>query len=307
MKEASDDERLAAAQQRIDLLTRELENLSVLLRNFDPPPSELPEVPWIDVYGEALPRNGKAGGDHVIYVDFKKRYKMDQLIAEAPEGLKEKLRATAGRAGIAVIDVEGHDYGSAFIASVFHQAFLLGVSYELRFFGEITTTLFDNVNTRFFNSSGIHKTLTMVYGEITERGTFRFLSAAHPPPLVFSNKFDRLVAIREDKLISFPQIGTMPSRGNSEKTVPLLGVKEKYTVNEISLMGQGDILVLYSDGLADHRDPQGRPYFPGRLQEVLRASKQLPAREIFARVKADMLAFRPDPEDDVTIVIIKKT
>ena len=195
-------------------------------------------MPWIDVYGEALPRNGQAGGDHIIYVDFKKRYKMDKLIREAPEELKDKLRATAARAGIAVIDVEGHDYGAAFIASVFHQAFLLGVSYELRFFGEITTTLFDNINTRFFNSSGIHKTLTMVYGEITERGTFRFLSAAHPPPLVFSNKFDRLVAISEDRLVSFPQIGTMPSRGNSEKTVPLLGVKEKYTVNEISLMGQ---------------------------------------------------------------------
>lgn len=307
MKPERNDEQLAAAQRRIALLTRELENLSALLRNFDPPPSELPEVPWIDVYGEALPRNGQAGGDHIIYVDFKKRYKMDKLIREAPDALQAKLRATAGRAGIAVIDVEGHDYGSAFIASVFHQAFLLGVSYELRFFGEITTTLFENINTRFFNSSGIHKTLTMVYGEISERGTFRFLSAAHPPPLVFSNKFDCLVAIREDKLISFPQIGTMPSRGNSEKTVPLLGVKEKYTINEISLMGRGDILVLYSDGLADHRDAQGNSYFPGRLEGALRAGKHLSARDIYRRVREDLLAFRPDPEDDVTIVIIKKT
>jgi serine phosphatase RsbU (regulator of sigma subunit) len=307
MKEKSESEQLAEARKRIASLTRELKNLGELVRNFDPPPSELPEVPWIDVYGEALPRNGKAGGDHVIYVDFKKRYKMDKLIREAPEALKGKLRATAARAGIAVIDVEGHDYGAAFIASVFHQAFLLGVSYELRFFGEITTTLFDNINTRFFNSSGIHKTLTMVYGEITEDGTFRFLSAAHPPPLVFSNQFDRLTAISEDRLVSFPQIGTMPSRGNSEKTVPLLGVKEKYTVNEINLMGRGDILVLYSDGLSDHRDARGERYFPGRFEEVLRANKQRSAREIFDCIKADMLAFRESPEDDITVVIIKKT
>jgi serine phosphatase RsbU (regulator of sigma subunit) len=307
MSDASIEVRLEAMQRHIDFLSRELEHFSSLLRDFDPPPGELPEVPWIDVYGEALPRNGKAGGDHVIYVDFKKRYKMDKLIREAPEALKEKLRATAGRAGIVVIDAEGHDYGAAFIAAVFHQAFLLGVSYELRFFGEITTALFENLNTRFFNSSGIHKTLTMVYGEITERGTFRFLSAAHPPPLVFSSKFDRLVAISEERLISFPQIGTMPSPGNYEKAVPLLGIKERYTVNEISLMGRGDILVLYSDGLSDHRDAAGARYFPERLEQVLRASKQRSAREIFAQVKADMLAFRPDPEDDVTIVIIKKT
>lgn len=307
MKEINEGELLAAARERIRFLNSELKNFSALVHNFDAPPSELPEVPWIDVYGEALPRNGKAGGDHIIYVDFKKRYKMDKLIREAPDGLKDKLRATAARAGIVVLDVEGHDYGAAFIASVFHQAFLLGVSYELRFFGEITTTLFDNINTRFYNSSGIHKTLTMVYGEITERGTFRFLSAAHPPPLVFSNQFDRLASISEDRLVSFPQIGTMPSRGNSEKTVPLLGVKEKYTVNEINLMGRGDILVLYTDGLCDHRDAQGGKYFPARLESVLRANKARPAREIFERIKADMLAFNPAPADDITIVIIKKT
>jgi len=307
MKEKTESEQLAEARKRITSLTRELKNLSELVRNFDAPPNELPEVPWIDVYGEALPQNGKAGGDHIIYVDFKKRYKMDKLIREAPDGLKDKLRATAARAGIVVIDVEGHDYGAAFIASVFHQAFLLGVSYELKFFGEITPRLFDNINTRFFNSSGINKTLTMVYGEIMENGTFRFLSAAHPPPLVFSNQFDRLTAISEDRLVSFPQIGTMPSRGNSEKSIPLLGVKEKYTVNEINLMGRGDILVLYSDGLSDHRDAGGKKYFPQRLEQVLKANKHLSARAIFDQVKSDLLAFNPKPDDDVTAVIIKKT
>ncbi|HOW43736.1 MAG TPA: PP2C family protein-serine/threonine phosphatase [Candidatus Aminicenantes bacterium] len=307
MGEAREETTLAAARKQIKFLAAELRQFNRLVRNFEPPPGELPEVPSIDIYGKALPRNGHAGGDHIIYVDFKKRYRMDKLIAEAPEALKGKLRATAERAGIAVIDVEGHDYGSAFIASVFHQAFLLGVAYELRFFGEITTTLFDNVNTRFFNSSGIAKTLTMVYGEITANGTFRFLSAAHPPPLVFSNEFDRLVAISEERLVSFPQIGTMPSRGNSEKTVPLLGVKEKYTVNEISLMGRGDILLLYSDGLSDHRGAKGQKYFPARLEEVLKANKHLAAREIFQRIQKDMIAFNPKISDDVTIVVIKKT
>jgi serine phosphatase RsbU (regulator of sigma subunit) len=307
MKEMSESEQLATAKKRIRFLEKELQRFSDLAHTFDPPPSELPEVPWIDVYGEALPRNGQTGGDHIIYVDFKKRYKMDKLIREASEKLKDKLRATAGRAGIAVIDVEGHDFSSAFIASVFHQAFLLGVSYELKFFGEITPTLFDNLNTRFFNSSGIDKTLTMVYGEISEKGTFRFLSAAHPPPMVFSNEFDRLVAISEDRLVSFPQIGTMPSRGTSEKSVPLLGVKEKYTVNEINLMGRGDILLLYTDGLVDHRDTGGHKYFPGRLEEKLKSGKHLPARQIFAQIKEDLLGFNNKPDDDITLVIIKKT
>jgi len=306
MKENPENDPFDAARRRVEFLEKELDRFSDLARTFDPPPSELPEVPWIDIYGEALPRNGRAGGDHIIYVDFKKRYKMEKLIRNAPENLKKKLRATAARAGIVVLDVEGHDFSSAFIASVFHQAFLLGVSYELRFFGEITPNLLENINTRFFNSSGISKTLTMVYGEISEKGTFRFISAAHPPPMVFSFKFDRLVAISEDRLVSFPQIGTMPSPGNSEVTVPLLGVKEKYTVNEINLMGKGDILVLYTDGLSDHRDAAGNRYFPGRLEEKLREYKQLPAQDIFRHIRDDLLAFNNQPDDDVTFVIIKK-
>jgi serine phosphatase RsbU (regulator of sigma subunit) len=306
MDDAMDNDLLTQARQSIRFLEKELEQFSELMHTFDPPPGELPEVPGIDVYGEALPRNRQAGGDHIIYIDFKKRYKMEKLIRQAPENLKKKLRATAARAGIVVLDVEGHDFSSAFIAAVFHQAFLLGVTYELQFFGEITTHLLENINTRFFNSSGISKTLTMVYGEISEKGTFRFISAAHPPPVVFSNKFDRLVAISEDRLVSFPQIGTMPSPGNSEITVPLLGVKEKYTVNEINLMGGGDILVLYTDGLSDHRDGDNRKYFPGRLEERLRESKHLPARDIFQRIKDDLLVFNDRPEDDVTFVIIKK-
>jgi serine phosphatase RsbU (regulator of sigma subunit) len=288
-------------------LERELERFSDLAHTFDPPPGELPEVPWIDVYGESLPCNRQAGGDHIIYVDFKKRYKMEKLIRTAPENLKKKLRATASRAGIVVLDVEGHDFSSAFIASVFHQAFLLGISYELQISGEITTTLFENINTRFFNSSGISKTLTMVYGEISADGTFRFLSAAHPPPMVFSNEFNCLVSISEDRLVSFPQIGTMPSPGNSEITVPLLGVKEKYTVNEINLMGNGDILILYTDGLSDHRNENKKKYFPGRLEDRLKECKQLAARDIFQCIKEDLYAFNGRPVDDITFVIIKKT
>lgn len=306
MNDKPENDTGALVGQRIRFLENELEKFSDLVRTFDPPPGELPEVPWIDVYGESLPRNGRAGGDHIIYLDFKKRYKMEKLIRQAPETLKKKLRLTAARAGIVVLDVEGHDFSSAFIAAVFHQAFLLGVSYELQFFGEITTSLLENINTRFFNSSGISKTLTMVYGEISANGTFRFISAAHPPPMVFSNEFNRLVSISEERLISFPQIGTMPSPGNSEVTVPLLGIKEKYTVNEINLMGQGDILILYTDGLSDHRAVDGRKYFPGRLEEKLRESKQLPARDIFCHIRNDLLAFNDRPDDDVTFVIIKK-
>ena len=91
MKMKNESEQLAAAQKRIGFLTAELANFSELVHNFDPPPSELPEVPWIDVYGESLPCNRQAGGDHIIYVDFKKRYKMEKLIRKAPGKIEEQV------------------------------------------------------------------------------------------------------------------------------------------------------------------------------------------------------------------------
>ena len=52
----------------------------------------------------------------------------------------------------------------------------------------------------------------------------------------------------------------------------MLGFKKKYEINEWMLRGTGDILLLYTDGLADHRRGE-EDYFPGRLEAVLRRVK----------------------------------
>ena len=43
------------------------------------------------------------------------------------------------------------------MAAMLHQAFLLGSIYELDMFGQITRRLFENLNARFYQSSGKHK------------------------------------------------------------------------------------------------------------------------------------------------------
>ena len=47
---------------------------------------------------------------------------------------------------------------------------------------------------------------------IDEDATFRFLSAAHPPPVVFSNRHERFMEVSQDLCTSFPPIGTLPSK-----------------------------------------------------------------------------------------------
>src|ERR1051326_2088490 len=174
-------------------------------------------------------------------------------------------------------------------------------------FGHITKRLFENINTRFYNSSSRHKFVTMIYGEISEDATFRFLSAAHPRPVVFSNELDRFMEVSDELCTSFPPIGTLPSDDviDRRKTQSPIGFKDQYQLNEWKLMGAGDILLLYTDGLLEHARGN-EPYFPERLEQTVRCLKHQRSRQIFDTIKADVLSFAK-PADDISIVVIKRT
>jgi serine phosphatase RsbU (regulator of sigma subunit) len=295
----------------LELLTGELKNFRDIARYIIPLPGEIPTLEGIDVYGGTMPLIGDIGGDHIIYVDFKKRYDLPARIQQAEANGKIDVVANLERlrrkAGIAVLDVSGHHVTDALIAAMLHQAFLLGSLYELEMSGQITRRLFENMNSRFYQSSSRHKFVTMIYGEISEDATFRFLSAAHPPPVVFSNRHERFMEVSQDLCTSFPPIGTLPSKDVIDRRITdsTLGFKERYRLNEWTLMGRGDILLLYTDGLLDHTRGE-EEYFPRHLEQLLREVKHQPAREIFEAIKTSSRDFAP-PNDDISVVVIKRT
>ncbi|MCU0285791.1 MAG: serine/threonine-protein phosphatase [Acidobacteria bacterium] len=295
----------------LKFLRHEMENFGDIAKKLKPSSGEIPSINGIDIYGEAIPFNGIAGGDHIIYVDFNKRYDLDQRIIEAkkmnrPE-IVEKLLLNKKRAGIMIADAAGHNITDALLVAMLHQAFLTGVQYELKQNGEVTLELFEIINSRFFNSSSLTKFITLIYGEISEAGKFRFISAGHPLPVVFSNMYNKLVKICFDRMFRFPPIGTLPSRDDvdCERNFSRLGYKRKYSVHEINLMGSGDILLLYSDGFSEHRNDDDILYMPRRLEEVLNRIKELNAKEIYFNLKKDLLNFA-SPKDDISFVVVKK-
>jgi serine phosphatase RsbU (regulator of sigma subunit) len=261
--------------RRLNHLTEELQNFQEIAARLKPEPGEIPRLPGIDVFGATIPLAGAIGGDHIIYVDFKQRHDLEARIAQAEKkGLPQiarKLEGLKDTAGVLLADVSGHRITDAALAAMLHQAFLLGVLYELELYGTVTTKLFENINNRFYRSSGVHKFVTMIYGEIHVSGTFRFISAGHPPPLVFSHEFDRFMEIHPGLLTSFPPIGTMPSETDPDRS------------REDSALG----------------------YIPGRLEDKIREFKNEPARSILKEVSRDLLGFA-DPEDDVSCVLMKK-
>jgi len=291
-----------------DHLLDELVNFQEIIRQVKPSPGEMPSVPGIEIAGTSLPLHGHAGGDHILYIAFDKRYDLEARIRAAVAAgrteVAERLALNRTRAGILLADVAGHRMTDALVAAMLHQAFLVGTYYELDMFGHITTKLFEHLKTRFFESTGLKKYVTMIYGEIDSSGTFRFISAGHPPPLVFSREYGHFVTIAPEQVVTTTPMGMIPS------TVDLDGLRhrvdddlrERYTINEISLMGWGDILLLYSDGLSDHG---GHLFFPAEVERLLSDARDLPAAAICARLEEAVRAVGP-ATDDISFVVVKK-
>jgi serine phosphatase RsbU (regulator of sigma subunit) len=306
------EERLRALELELGQAKADLRNLLEINAPLAPQPGQIPRVNGIDIFGESIQLNGTLGGDHIIFIDFNRRFDLEERILQAEragnESVKKRLQSTAKTGGILVADVAGHSVTDAALAGRLHDAFSACVLYELDIYGTVTERLFETLNIGFHHSMSVQKYITMIYGEVSEKGMFKFISAAHPLPIVFSNEFDRIVDISPGRFSVYPPLGSQPLHHHiDKKKVPFnpLGYKKKYEVNEINLMGPGDIMLIYSDGLSEYVNESGEYYFT-TLEELLKSVKRLSAAEIGATIRQSIAAFGR-PGDDISYVVVKKS
>ncbi|RMF74014.1 MAG: serine/threonine-protein phosphatase [Acidobacteria bacterium] len=288
----------------------EVENFREIARMLKPAPGELPEVPGLELAAVSRPLyDSLIGGDHLVWIDFKKRFDLPLRIANARrsgrDDVAERLATLRDRSGILLADAAGHRITDALVTAMLHQAFLLGTYYELDINGEITTRLFQHLKQRFYESTGIRKFVTMLYGEVAGDGAFRFVSAGHPLPVIYSRLHERLVHISRDCATVYTPLGMLPPEEEvDEPTEEVYRVPGRgYRVNEIHLMGQRDVMLLYTDGLADHG---GGEFFRHRLEDCLRRHQDESAEAIACGIAEDLDRFGPQ-EDDITYVIVRRT
>lgn len=93
-----------------------------------------------------------------------------------------------------------------------------------------------------------------------------------------------------------------------ERGGPALGILPRVRYLEESFtFAEGDVLVVYTDGIVEARDVEQRFYGLDRLVEVVLASRELPARAIRTRVIEDLerhVGGQPT-RDDVTLVVAR--
>jgi serine phosphatase RsbU (regulator of sigma subunit) len=298
-------------EARLRRLQGEMDNFESIAEALRPQLSELPILEGIEVAGFTMPLDGLTGGDHIAYIDFNKRCDLPARIREAESrgriDIVRNLQASKTKAGILIADVSGHRQTDAFLAGMLHQAFLMGAFYELEHHGTITPRLFENLSVRFQDWISVGKFIAVLYGEIESSGRFRFISAGHERPLVFSHRDERFMEIGKTNLWQYPPLGTMPFEhiDRARQPHPLLGFHTKYEVNMIELIGVGDILLMCTDGLTEHA-ANGIPYIRARLEQRFREYNDRPLRDLADRLESDIREFGPI-KDDLSVVMIRKT
>ena len=146
-------------------LVRELENFQDIASHLLPLPGEVPRLPGIDVWGgpARCPERSAATTSFTSTSssDSTSRREFPGL-NEGRKDIADNLRRCQNSAGIALIDVAGHRMTDALLAAMLHQAFLVGALYELDMNGHVTRRLFENLNSRFYQSSAAHKFLSLI-------------------------------------------------------------------------------------------------------------------------------------------------
>ncbi len=136
---------------------------------------------------------------------------------------------------------------------------------------------------------GSERFVTVLFGLLrTRRGLLQLASAGHPTPFIV-----RKTGVERPLLLTEPAIG-----------VELGAALAPYPTETIELT-RGDVVVLFTDGIAELRDASGR-FFEDRMGGLLAACHDVPAADIVARLMAAGEAFsaRP-PGDDLALLCIR--
>lgn len=191
------------------------------------------------------------------------------------------IRIDAKRLGIAIADVSGKG-----VSASLHMASLRAhLQSEIRIFDRLDE-MAKRLNEDVHHDTSINQFVTFFYGELNlENGEFRYINAGHNPPLILSKK-----TIRHLKGSGFA-----------------LGMFSGVTYDEhAETLQPGEILLLYTDGITETRNPDNVDFEESGLTKTVRKHAGQPARSILNAVfdGLDKFAHGTPPMDDRTLMIV---
>ena len=190
--------------------------------------------------------------------------------------------------GIAIADVSGKGIPAALIMSMARsilKTISVGQTSPRTVLGELNRLLFHDIQQEMFISFAY-----LVFDETSRQ--LKLTRAGHEPLLFYDSQEKIVKSLRPQGMVLGMDSGSLFSA----------------TLEEVLLtFKDGDALVLYTDGITEAQDPEGREFGLEALSELIKTSTHLSSHDMSLLVLNRIVRFTGNfPQtDDMTLVIIK--
>ena len=185
------------------------------------------------------------------------------------------------RLGLVIGDVSGKGLGAALLMANLQAH----VRSHYAGYRDDLPAMIASVNGLFEQSTPAASYATLCFCVYDDRAKrLRWLNCGHPPPVV----------LRRNGTVEWLTVTGYP-----------LGMFERWegTAQQIDL-SDGDVLVLYTDGVTEAADPEGNDFGAAGLVDALRAGPLTGAQDVLDRVVGAVRQFSPkEQQDDITVLV----
>jgi sigma-B regulation protein RsbU (phosphoserine phosphatase) len=191
------------------------------------------------------------------------------------------------RLGVVIADAASKGLSAAAQALYVSGALRMGVEYQTKL-----GTLIGRINRLVNRTFTAEHFISMVHAEFTtsDNGLVFFVNAGHPNPILLhasNNEAERLAATGQI-------LGPFPN--------------ELYRT-EYAVMRRGDLMLLYTDGIAEAMNENREMFGEHRLIHLLRENRKATPKQICAKILEEVQIHNKIDEvsDDKTLVVIKRS
>jgi sigma-B regulation protein RsbU (phosphoserine phosphatase) len=194
------------------------------------------------------------------------------------------IQIVENQIGIAIADVSGKGIPASLIMASFRASLIAEIrnNYAIR-------TICQKVNNLMCESLEPENFVTAIYGVLDAKNSiFTFANCGHNPGLLLRAD-DRVEELLEGGI--------------------LMGIRRDATYEERPLyIASGDLLCLFTDGVTEAPNPAGEQFETGRIIQILKTYRRLPAADIGAKMIEAVHAFAAEDAvlDDLTLIVLKR-
>jgi phosphoserine phosphatase RsbU/P len=185
--------------------------------------------------------------------------------------------------GVAIADASGHGLPAALMARDVVTGLRMGMDEDLK-----VVRVIERLNRVIHRATLSSKFISLFYGEFERDGTLLYCNAGHNPPLLQQN--GSFLSLEHGGLVLGPNPLARYERGHVH-------------------LRTGDTVIMYTDGLIERMNAQGRQFGLRRFRRLLRDLQGQSAQEMVSAIfaAADLHGEGCPQEDDLTVVVVRKT